>query len=88
VARTKLNVATVADKRNNRASARLAIVGRIGGKGTQERYKKKEWLSIEGFVKGEKAAADDERIFASLTGTTYIIEEGLPSASVAKQTCC
>ena len=52
-------------------------MGRIGGKGTQERYKKKEWLSIEGFVKGEKAAADDERIFASLTGTTYIIEEGL-----------
>jgi hypothetical protein len=29
----------------------------------QERYKRKEWQSIEGFVKGDEAAADDERMF-------------------------
>jgi hypothetical protein len=53
----------------------------------QERYKRKEWQSIEGFVKGEETAADDERIFASLIGPDFDLHnvERLPSASAVKQ---
>ena len=57
----------------------------------QERYKGREWKSIEGFVKGEKAATDDEPDICLLDRNHLHNSrkpEGLPSASVAKQACC